>query len=74
MVIRMKRTISIMPLMLAMFFSMLVFCFLNTSNPVYVPRNIVYDMPPPDTTGCTWDGTNWTNPLGQKWDGSNWIP
>jgi hypothetical protein len=73
MVIRINRTIPIMGIMVAMVISLFTFFVLTTSNPVYIPKNIVYDMPPLDTTGCTWDGSNWTNPLGKVWNGNSWV-
>lgn len=45
---------------------------LNNYNPTPINFDRVYALPI-DTTGCTWDGSTWTNPMGQVWDGNSWV-
>lgn len=66
-----SRTYAYAKWLLVLFFIVAIWMF--TSSPTYIPQTRLYDMPPPDTTGCTWDGSNWVNPLGKVWDGSNWV-
>lgn len=74
MVIKLNREhLFNMPLLVFILVVTLLFCI---STNTYQPSGIGYDRVyaiPPDTTGCTWDGSQWTNPMGKVWNGSAWV-